>query len=290
MPEVAESVPVTAVLGAARRNVSRHSFRGGNFLILRMLNRHRRELGVDALPQELALAADQTVAHLREAAASVAVSEVRIQSDHLMVKVEVHNRTGHKFPTAYPSRRAWLHLRVTDGEGRVVFESGAFRNDGSIAGNDNDADGTRFETRYAEITRPDQVQVYEAIMADHAGSPTTGLLRADHWVKENRLLPSGFDEARADERALVHGSATGDPDFAPGGDRVRYVVAVEPDAGPFTVDAELWYQPIAYRWAANLATYDTFETQRFVRYYREMATASAILVASGAAVADGGPQ
>ncbi|MEJ2204659.1 MAG: hypothetical protein P8170_11150 [Gemmatimonadota bacterium] len=279
MPVVEEDVPVTAVLGRARPQVSRHSFRGGNFFMLRVLNRYRRELGVAALPQELALAADRTVAHLREATASVTVAEARIEADRLMADVEVLNRAGHKFPTAYPSRRAWLHVTVTDATGSVVFESGAFESDGRVVGNDNDVDGTRFEPHYTEITRPDQVQVYEAIMVDEAGAPTTGLLSADHWVKENRLLPVGFDEGRADDRVLVHGSAETDVDFGPGGDRVRYSVAVDPGAGPFTVEVELWFQPIAYRWAENLAMYDTFETNRFLRYYRDMASGSATVVA-----------
>ncbi|MCG6989162.1 MAG: hypothetical protein LJF06_13415 [Gemmatimonadetes bacterium] len=283
MPEVGEPVPVTAVLGRARPNVSQHSFRGGNFFILRVLNRYGRELGVAALPQELAAAADRTEAHLRDATATLTVTEALLDGDRLRAEVEVRNRTGHKFPTAYPSRRAWLHVTVTDASGRKVFESGAFSADGHVAGNDNDADGTRFEPHYAEITSPDQVQVYEAIMVDGAGLPTTGLLMADHWAKENRLLPVGFDEARADPRVLVRGAATRDADFTPGGDRVRYAVPVDPGAGPFTVEAELWYQPIAYRWATNLASYDTFETRRFVRYYREMARGSAIVLASGSA-------
>jgi hypothetical protein len=78
----------------------------------------------------------------------------------------------------------------------------------------------------------------------------------------------------------VRGPATGDGDFTAGGDRVRYSVAVEAASGPFTVTAELSFQPIAYRWAENLAGYDTFETRRFVRYYRAMAGGSAIPMAS----------
>ena len=35
-----------------------------------------------------------------------------------------------------------------------------------------------------------------------AGAPTTGLLSADHWVKENRLLPNGYDASRADARTF----------------------------------------------------------------------------------------
>lgn len=54
---------------------------------------------------------------------------------------------------------------------------------------------------------------------------------------------------------------------------------MEPDAGPFTVTVELWFQPIAYRWAQNLADYDSFETDRFVRYYESMAAASGLVLA-----------
>jgi hypothetical protein len=284
MPEVAEDVPVTRVLGRARPEVSRHVFRGGNFFMLRMLNRYRGDLGVVALPQELALAVERTEAHLREATAEVSVAQASIRGGRLELDVEVRNLAGHKFPTAYPSRRAWLHVTVTDAAGRVGFESGAFATDGSISGNDNDTDPSRFEPHYQTITDGDQVQVYEAIMADGAGNVTTGLMSAQRWLKENRLLPSGFDRGTASRRVAVVGEATSDPDFGAGVDRVRYAVAVDPPDGPFTVRVELWFQPVAYRWAENLADYDTFETARFVRYYREMASGSALALAVTQAV------
>jgi hypothetical protein len=60
---------------------------------------------------------------------------------------------------------------------------------------------------------------------------------------------------------------------------------MDASGAPFTVRAELWFQPIAYRWAENLATYDTPETNRFVGWYREMAGASAIPLATASAEA-----
>jgi hypothetical protein len=287
MPEVAEEVPVTAVLGVPRPNVSRHVFRGGNFFMLRMLNRYREELGVVALPHELQLAAARTEEHLRASTATLTIEDARSADGRVELDVVVANLTGHKFPTAYPSRRAWLRLVVRDQSGRALFESGAFGADGRIAGNDNDADATRFEPHYDRITEPDQVQVYEAVMADDSGAVTTGLMSAHRWVKENRLLPRGFGESAAvDGRVAVVGSATIDDDFAPGGDRVGYSVAMPDSPGPLTVTAELWFQPIAYRWALNLAGYDSMETDRFVRYYREMAARSAIVVASSQTVVE----
>ncbi len=286
MPEVGYEVPVTRVLGRDRPDVSRHVFRGGNFFMLRMLNRYREELGVAALPQELELAAARTADHLRTATASIELAGAVVRSGRLEADVTVLNRTGHKFPTAYPSRRAWLRFAVTDGAGRVVFQSGAFAPDGRVTGDDHDTGGTGYEAHHSTIDSPEQVQVYQAVMVDGDGAVTTGLMSAETWVKDNRLLPDGFDAGRADDRVLPLGAAASDPDFAAGGDRVRYSVAVDASAGPFTVEAELWFQPIGYRWAENLAAYDAPETRRFVRYYREMARASAILLARDSAEVD----
>ncbi len=279
MPEVSEDVPVTRVLGRARPEVSRHVFRGGNFFVLRMLNRYRNELGVVALPHEMSLAARRTEEHLQTATATVAIDNLDIVDERLEIALTVHNQAGHKFPTAYPSRRAWLRVAVTDAAGQLVFESGALNADGSIVGDDHDADGSRYEPHYATIETADQVQIYQGVMADAGGAVTTGLMSAHRWVKDNRILPAGFDRESADERVAPVGAASEDADFGPGADRVTYSVAVDPTAWPFQVEAELWFQPIAYRWAENLAEYDAMETRRFVNYYREMASVSAILLA-----------
>lgn len=283
MPEVASDVPVTGVLGRSRPDVSRHVFRGGNFFMLRMLNRYRGELGVTALPQELELAAERTIGHLREGTADVAIGSVSRSGREVSFEVTVRNRAGHKFPTAYPSRRAWLHVEVVDAAGRTLFESGAFSPDGRISGNDHDEDGGRFEPHHDEITSADQVQVYEAVMADRNGAVTTGLMSAERWLKDNRLLPTGFAAARSDRRIGVYGAATDDGSFAGGQDVVRYRVDAGGATGPVTVRVALWFQPIAYRWAQNLAAYDAPETERFVRFYDAMASRSAVVIARGEA-------
>jgi hypothetical protein len=77
----------------------------------------------------------------------------------------------------------------------------------------------------------------------------------------------------------VYGAATGDPDFTGGGDRVRYRIPV-PAGGRFTIDVELRYQTIAYRWAQNLERYKAPEPQRFVAYYRDSSAESSVVVAS----------
>ena len=78
----------------------------------------------------------------------------------------VENLGGHKLPTAYPSRRAWLHFIVRDRSGRVVFESGALKPDGSIQRQRQRRGRRQFEPHYAEIRSPDEVQIYESILGD----------------------------------------------------------------------------------------------------------------------------
>ena len=250
----------------------------------RMLNKFRGDLAVAAEPQEMDAAANRTIAHLQTEAARISVQNVEIRNGRLEAVVSVENLGGHKLPTAYPSRRSWLHVTVRDRSGKAVFESGALNTNGSIQGNDNDEDASRFEPHYTEITRPDQVQIYESVMVGSDGAVTTGLLTALRYVKDNRLLPHGFDKRTADKEVAVHGAAEDDADFAAGGDRIRYSVAVGDAQGPFQVEAELWYQPIAFRWAMNLKNYDAMEPRRFVGYYEDTASGSGVILAHAAAV------
>ena len=279
MPVVEEETPIASVLGQPRQGLARHVFVGGNFFMLRLLNRYRTELGVAALPQELDASVRRTILNLQSATAAVSVQRAEVADGRLNIDVAVQNLTGHKLPTGYPARRAWLHVSVRDRNGRPLFESGAIAPTGLIQGNDNDADATRFEPHYTEIRQADQVQIYESIMGDPAGMPTTGLLTAVRYLKDNRLVPRGFDKASADPDIAVVGGALQDGDFTGGGDHVRYSVDVAGSEGPFQIDVEFRFQPIASRWAQNLKQYDAPEPKRFVSYYDAMAFSSSEVLA-----------
>ena len=285
MRAVAEDMPVSSVLGQPRQGLARHGFIGGNAFMLRMLNRYRSELGVDALAEELDQAVRQTVSNLEDATAEVAVDGAAIRGDVLGFDVVVRNLTGHKLPTGYPSRRAWLHVTVRDAADVPLFESGALEPTGSIAGNANDSDPTQFEPHFERIDRPDQVQIYESIMVDPAGAPTTGLLAAVRYAKDNRLVPRGFQKGTAAREIAVVGNASSDADFNGDGDRVRFDVGVGGRQGPMRIEVELRFQAIGFRWAQNLKKYDAPEPRRFVGYYDAMAgVSSEVLARASAAV------
>jgi hypothetical protein len=280
MPDV-ESAPIASVLGEPRERLARHTFLGGNFFMLRMLNRFRASLGVIAPGPELEAAARATLRQLESDTATIEIARADVADGRLDANLVIRNLTGHKLPTGYPSRRVWVHLTVRDAAGALVFESGAVDAAGRINGNDNDMDPKRFEAHYDEIRSADQVQIYESIIAGRDGAVTTGLLTATQFVKDNRLLPRGFDKASAEADIAVHGDAARDANFTDAGDRVRYSVPVK-GTGPFAVDVELRYQPISFRWADNLRGYDAAEPKRFVSYYDAMSASSSTVLARSA--------
>jgi hypothetical protein len=143
----------------------------------------------------------------------------------------------------------------------------------------NDVDGSRFEPHFREITSSDQVEIYEPILKDHDGHVTTGLAAAVGYLKDNRLLPAGFQKQSADKDIAVVGEAADDPNFSDAGDSVHYSIALADAQGPFQIEAELWYQPIGFRWAHNLEAYDAPETKRIVGYYDSMPSATAVVLA-----------
>jgi len=282
MPGVGEPAPVASLGSPPHDGVRVHSFTGANFFLQEMLNAHHDELAVTAAPAALANAAAETRAYLQAKAAKLTVSKASPASGQLAFLVTVQNLSGHKLPTAYPSRRAWLHVAVTDSSGKIVFESGKLNADGSISGNLNDEDATRYSPHYATITKADEVQIFEPILGDSEGHVTTALLSATQYLKDNRILPAGFDKQSASPDIAVRGKAASDAAFVAGSATTLYEIPIA-GAGHYQIKAELLYQPVGFRWAHNLAPYKAAETQSFVSYYEAAAGKSAITLAEATA-------
>jgi hypothetical protein len=187
------------------------------------------------------------------AAATVSITETSVDNDGTQLKftVRVTNHSGHKFPTGFPSRRVWLHVTVTNEANQTVFESGAITENGSIIGVDNETTANGYEPHHEKISDASQVQVYETILSDTDDNQTYILLHALHYLKDNRLLPLGFDKNNVPENVNPHGLVEDDDDFIGGSDTIEYEVDNLPE-GDYTVTATLNYQSLSYGFAQDL--------------------------------------
>ncbi|HFD33117.1 MAG TPA: hypothetical protein ENJ28_10495 [Gammaproteobacteria bacterium] len=226
----------------ARPDFAKHGFLGANSMMMDILNSNRSELDISAT------GFDQSIVDTRkllESSATLEIVSKQIIDNKLKVTLKINNTAGHKLPTSYPSRRAFIHFLVSDDQGTTVFESGKLNSNGSIVGVASDNNSSHYEPHYDQITQEDQVQVYESIMQNTDGAVTHTLLRASAYLKDNRLLPVGFDKATAPNDIAVKGAALNDTNFTQGSDTITYLVDIGQQSH-FTIQAELNYQTIAY--------------------------------------------
>lgn len=276
MPHGEGDVVLANTGSPARYPFPQHVFAGGNAYMLSLLSANSEALKVTANAEQFDTTRNAVMDLLQRQTAALGITTSQ-DDGKLTVKVNVAIKTGHKFPTSFPSRRAWLHLVVKDSAGSPVFESGAWQPDGQITGNDNDADMYQYEPHYDFITSEDQVQIYEAIIGDPDGSLTTTLLRAESYLKDNRLLPVGFNKQTADEDIAVYGSAVEDENFTSSSDQVTYQVTSP--TGAYTIEVELLYQSIGFRWAEKFRGEQNPEGAEFYGYADALGN-SPIIIAS----------
>ena len=248
---------------AIRENVRGHMLVGGNAWLLELLRLNAAELGVSASPQALLRTAAATRAQLAHSTARLEIDGLRRTAQGLEFELVVTNLAGHKLPSGYPARRAWLQVEVRSGR-RVVFASGAFDAQGRLLGIKDEFDIPHFD----RIESPDQVAVYELVAADANGAATTSLVDMAAVRKDTRLLPRGWreDGPHAEETAPV--GCAQDEDFRGGGDRVSYSIAIDPAlSGGLTVVAWLRYQPMPPAWVDGLRDSKAAEAATFLRMY-----------------------
>ena len=270
MPTAPGEVTLSVTGGPPRSPFSLHSFAGGNAYALKLLEAYGEDLKVTASSEQINAALERALVQLQEQTAQISIIEPRLDGNALSFQVAVDSQVGHKFPSGFPSRRVWIHLRVIDGGNQVVFESGYWDHLGAIIGNDNDLDEFAFEPHYEVISDPEQVQIYEAVMGNVDEDVTTTLLRGAVYLKDNRLLPTGFNKDKVSADIAVYGKAVKDASFIGGSDTFEVQLDLGDADGPFTVTAELLYQSIGFRWAQNLNRFQAPEPQRFLDFYENV--------------------
>jgi hypothetical protein len=272
--------------GPPRSPFSVHSFAGGNTYALKLLQTYGEDLKVTASSEQIAAALERALVQLQEQTAQISILEPKLDGDTLNFQVAIDSQVGHKFPSGFPSRRVWVHVQVVDAADQVVFESGHWDQFGAIFGNDNDLDDTTFEPHYEVISDSEQVQIYEAVMGDVDSTVTTTLLRGAVYLKDNRLLPTGFDKDTVSTDIAVYGSAAKDADFEGGRDTFEVKLDLGEVTGPFTITTELLYQSIGFRWAQNLNRFDAPEPQRFVEFYENISNEPTLVASASVEVGE----
>lgn len=252
----------------ARSPFGQHHYVGGNIFMVNLLKTNAVDLGVTADAAHFDATISRTLAQLQQNTANVtATASLTGTGERLKLTVDVENLAGHKFPSGIPSRRAWLHVTVADAGGNIIFESGKPLANGKIDGNDADVNLAAFEPHYDKITSSDQVQIYEPVMWNSDQEVTYTLLRAWEYIKDNRLLPAGFNKNKADSDIGVYGLAAGDANFKGGSDQIVYDVDVSGTTGKLTVTLELLFQTLSYAFVADLENTPTDLVQSFMGLY-----------------------
>ena len=256
----------------ARQPYGLHSFIGANTSVPRILAELEAELNPVSDESGRAEQKAATEKYLAGETARLILGEPRIEGGQVTLPVTVQSITGHRFPTGHPSRRAWIRFRLLDDAGRTVFTSGAFDDlgrlldkDGGVHGSDRAGGG--IHAHHDLVVEGDHVQVYEAVMQDGDGDPTWLLTRGAAYVKDNRILPDGWDAGHADAARIGPAGIDGDPDFIGGSDTTGYRFTVPDRPGKYTVEVDLWYQALGSRYLAELFMHRTPEVDRFRRGY-----------------------
>ena len=245
-----------------------HSFVGGNSYMLKLLKNNIDTLGLTAEPEHF----DSTIASVENLLTKKAVdisSESWTENDSIVIRVKIENKAGHKLPTGIPFRRMWVHLKVETSGNETIFESGKWDDKGYLVDYNSG-----YEPHYQTITAEDQVQVYESVFAGLDEVPTFKLMRAEKFLKDNRIPPKGFSSSHNSyDSTQVYGNALNDPDFnkdgsteGTGSDFITYKFP-EPANKNINATIELCYQSIKPQSIDSLRTVNEPDINSFVDMY-----------------------
>lgn len=249
---------------APRDQFSQHLFLGANTYMLDILKGNSEALNTTGVDFDNAIEKNR---EFIATAGDINILASSMVNDQLTFDVQVNNLIGHKLPTSYPSRRVYLHVVVKDDIGTIIFESGKTQNNGAITGNNADIDRNTYEPHYQLITSAQQVQIYETVMGNTQNNVTHTLLEAAKYLKDNRLLPKGFDKNTVPDDVGVYGLAKTDSSFTQGQDSLRYQIDISSfNSNYFTIDINFNYQSVAYSFLQDLFTDESTAVERFQAY------------------------
>jgi len=274
LPQIPDEVVISANYAflPGRSPFGLHSMAGGNSFMLELMRDYGAELGVAATDEQFNSMITRTLDNLQNQSIEMELEEVSVTTDSAIYEVKLTNITGHKFPSGYPARRAYIEFVITGADQDTLFQSGVIQGDYEVNGQN-----PTYEPHYNVINSGDQVQIYELVMGDVNGDVTTVLERANEAIKDNRLTPIGFSTSHeVYDTTKIAGLALNDPNFnyedgeeGSGSDRVRYSVPLNGYEGQINVSARVFYQSAPPKWMDEMFATNTPEILTFKEMYEE---------------------
>ena len=283
MPTVPGEVIISANYSElfGRSPFAKHELVGGNSFMLKLLKQNAQTLGIAATDEVMDSTIARTERMLQQQTLNLDLTFATFDSDTGFFEVRLENLAGHKFPSGYPARRAYIEFLVIQANGDTLFKSGVLQSDYEVEGQN-----TTYEPHYNVINNQDQVQIYEMVMGDVNGDVTTVLERAYSPIKDNRLTPLGFTTSHAVyDTTSIAGIALIDNDFnfdgfeGSGTDVVHYHVPLNGYNGSIKVTSRVYYQAAPPKWMQEMFAVSTPEIDAFETMYNN-ADQTPVLIAS----------
>ncbi|MBC7777142.1 MAG: T9SS type A sorting domain-containing protein [Phycisphaerae bacterium] len=258
-----------------------HELAGANVTMLKLLKNNREKLDINAQAEHFDSTIAVTLRMLQHKTLDLQLQAGDVSGDSMNFTLLLLNKAGHKFPSGYPSRRAWVEFEVKNEAGQSIFHSGKPNPDYSLPD-----ENANYEPHYNTITSPGQVQIYEMVPVDIWGTFTSVLERGFMAIKDNRLAPRGFTTTDPvyDTTKIVNIGQ--DPDFnrypdgseGSGADILHFRLPNSGYTGQLSVSAKVWYQSLPPKWMAPMFAFSSPEIDSF-RTMFDAADQSPILIA-----------
>ncbi|WP_297090220.1 T9SS type A sorting domain-containing protein [uncultured Draconibacterium sp.] len=251
IPRIDEGVQISSRpnFAAKREPFGVHSLTGGNSFMLGLLKQNHEEMNLAAGEENLTASIKRTEELLTQNTITISLQEEKRTSDSVYFAVHLRNKAGHKFPTGFPSRRAYLEFIVSNNQD-TLFHSGAE----NATGLNHITDG-KYEKHYNTISKQDQVQIYEFVMGDTEGEVTTILERAYEPLKDNRIPPEGFSVTHSNyDTVRIVGNAVFDPDYSNGlgSEQLIYALPLSLLNGLTKIGVKMHYETVPESWVQDL--------------------------------------
>ena len=243
-----------------------HELAGANVTMLKLLKENREKLGIDAQAEHFDSTIAATLRMLQHKTLDLTLKADDVNGDSMDFSLRLLNKAGHKFPSGYPARRAWIEFEVKNEAGQTIFHSGKPNADYSLPDED-----PNFEPHFNTINSPNQVQIYELVPGDVNGNFTNVLERGFMPLKDNRLTPQGFKTTDPVYDTTRIANIGQDPDFnrnidgseGSGADILHFRLPNNGYNGRLSVSARVWYQSLPPKWMAPMFAFSSPEIDTF---------------------------